>query len=146
VLLRFDPVREEVRVKEEVQAAFGEMMDISTDIDKAVIFSRDEVLASNMGEEAQKTAIKQAHELIRLAEARAAEMGSQPFTQLAVDTGAGHVFLSRELGSDGLTVIATGKKGSRVGLALYDLKTCLRDAGGTSAAEATKGRRKKGEQ
>jgi predicted regulator of Ras-like GTPase activity (Roadblock/LC7/MglB family) len=135
-----------VRVKEEFQAAFGEMMDISTDIDKAVIFSRDDVLASNMGEQAQKAAIKQAHELIRLAEARSVEMGSQPFTQLAVDTGAGYVFLSRELGSNGLTVIATGKKGSRVGLALYDLKTCLRDAGGASTAEATKGRRKKGEQ
>jgi predicted regulator of Ras-like GTPase activity (Roadblock/LC7/MglB family) len=135
-----------VRVKEEVQAAFEEMMDISTDIDKAVVFSRDGVLASNMGEQAQKIAVRQAHELVKLAEARAAEMGSQPFTQLAVDTGSGHVFLSRELKSDGLTVIATGKKGSRVGLALYDLKTCLRDAGDVPAAAAAKGRKKKGEQ
>ena len=133
-------------MKEEVQAAFGEMMDISTDIDKAVIFSREDVLASNMSEQAQKTAIKQARELVRLGDARAGEMGSQPFTQLAVDTGAGYVFLSRELKGDGLTVIATGKKGSRVGLALYDLKTCLRDAGGASTVEATKGRRKKGDQ
>jgi predicted regulator of Ras-like GTPase activity (Roadblock/LC7/MglB family) len=145
MLLRFDPPYEEVRVKEEVQSAFAEMMDISTDIDKAVVYTPDGVLASNMGEPAQKAAIKHAHELVRLAEARAAEMGSQPFTQLAVDTGAGYVFFSRELGSSGLAVIATGKKGSRIGLALYDLKTCLRDAGGAAAAQATKGRRKKGE-
>ena len=77
-------------------------MDISTDIDKAVVFSQAGVLASNMGEQAQKSAVRQAQELVRLAEARAAEMGSQPFTQLAVDTGSGYVFVSRELGSDGL--------------------------------------------
>jgi predicted regulator of Ras-like GTPase activity (Roadblock/LC7/MglB family) len=134
-----------VRVKEEVQAAFEEMMDISTDIDKAVVFSQAGILASNMGEQAQKNAIRQAQELVRLAEVRAAEMGSQPFTQLAVDTGSGYVFVSRELGGNGLTVLATGKKGSRVGLALYDLKTCLRDAGGAAEVQAAKGRKKKGE-
>jgi predicted regulator of Ras-like GTPase activity (Roadblock/LC7/MglB family) len=137
---------EEVRVKEDVQGAFEEMMDISTDIDKAVVFGDAGILASNMGEREQTSAVRQGVELVRLAEARAAEMGSQPFTQLAVDTGSGYVFVSRELGSDGLTVLATGKKGSRVGLALYDLKTCLRDAGGAAKAETTaKGRRKKGE-
>ena len=38
-----------------------------------------------------------------------------------------------------MTAVATGKKGSRVGLALYDLKTCLRDAreaAGTAAKRA----------
>ena len=79
-------------------------------------------------------------------EARAAEMGSQPFTQLAVDTGSGFVFLSRESGEEGLTIMATGKKGSRVGLALYDLKTCLRDAVGASAAKTPKGKKKRDEQ
>jgi predicted regulator of Ras-like GTPase activity (Roadblock/LC7/MglB family) len=134
-----------VRVKEEVQIAFEEMLDISTDIDKAVVFSQAGILASNMGEAAQKAAVAQAQDLIRLAEARAAEMGSQPFTQLAVDTGSGHVFLSREMGKDGLMVLATGKKGSRVGLALYDLKTCLRDAGSAATPAVAKGRRKKGD-
>jgi predicted regulator of Ras-like GTPase activity (Roadblock/LC7/MglB family) len=136
---------EEVRVKEEIEAAFEEMMDISTDIDKAVVYGQAGILASNMGEQEQKRAVRQAQELVRLAEARAAEMGAQPFTQLAVDTGSGYVFVSRELGSEGLTVLATGKKGSRVGLALYDLKTCLRDAGGAPAAQVAKGRKKKGE-
>jgi len=132
-------------MKKEVEAAFEEMMDISTDIDKAVIFSSSGVLASNMDEAAGKAAIDQAKELIRLAELRAAEMGSQSFTQLVVDTGAGFVFLARELGESPMTMLATGKKGSRVGLALYDLKTCLRDARGASAAPAPKTRKKKEE-
>ena len=76
-------------MKEEVQAAFAEMLDISTDIDKAVLFGPGGVLASNMAEEAQATAVAQASELVRLAEARAAEMGSQPFTQLVVETPVG---------------------------------------------------------
>jgi predicted regulator of Ras-like GTPase activity (Roadblock/LC7/MglB family) len=134
-----------VRVKQEVEAAFEEMMDISTDIDRAVIYNPAGILASNMTEEAQVAAVGQAQELVRLAEMRAAEMGSQPFTQIVVETPAGYVFLARELGDDGMTMLATGKKGSRVGLALYDLKTCLRDARGATAADAPKSRRKKEE-
>lgn len=133
-------------MKEEIEAAFEEMMDISTDIDRAVIYDRSGVVVSNMDEEEQEVAAKQARELVRLAETRAQEMGSQPFTQLAVDTGAGYVFVSRELGDDGLTVMATGKKGSRVGLVLYDLKTCLRDAVGAAMAETPKGKKKRGEE
>ena len=130
-------------MKEEVQAAFEEMMDISTDIDKAVVFGEKDVLASNLEGQALAKALDQARQLMRLAETRALEMGSQPFTQLAIDTGAGHVFLSRDAGTEPLAIMATGKKGSRVGLALYDLKTCLRDAASASSTEAPKGRKKK---
>lgn len=124
-------------MKEEVQAAFEEMMEISTDIDRAVIYGQDGVIVSNMDEGAQETAANQARELVRLAEGRAEEMGSEPFTQLAVDTGSGYVFVSREPGAEGLTILAIGKKGSRVGLVLYDLKTCLRDAVSASMGEAS---------
>jgi predicted regulator of Ras-like GTPase activity (Roadblock/LC7/MglB family) len=55
-------------------------------------------------------------------------MGSQPLSQLVVETSAGYVFMARENADNGMTVLATGRKGSRVGLVLYDLKTCLRDA------------------
>jgi predicted regulator of Ras-like GTPase activity (Roadblock/LC7/MglB family) len=136
---------EEVRVKQEVEAAFEEMMDISTDIDKAVVFGPAGILASNMGDETRKVAVSQAQELVRLGELRATEMGSQPFTQLVVETVSGYVFLARELGTDGMTMLATGKKGSRVGLALYDLRTCLRDARGATTVELPKSRRKKGD-
>jgi predicted regulator of Ras-like GTPase activity (Roadblock/LC7/MglB family) len=134
-----------VRVKQEVEAAFEEMLDISTDIDKAVIFSQAGILATNMSDEARGAAVGQAQELIRLGELRAAEMGSQPFTQLVVETPSGYVFLARESGPDGMVVLATGKKGSRVGLALYDLKTCLRDARGGTPADIPKGRKRKEE-
>ena len=113
-------------MKQQVEAAFAEMLDISTDIDKAVVFGPDGVIASNMTEPALSVAVTQAEELVRLGEASAAKAGSLPLTQLVVETPTGLVFLVRELGSDGMTALATGKKGSRVGLALYDLKTCLR--------------------
>jgi predicted regulator of Ras-like GTPase activity (Roadblock/LC7/MglB family) len=115
-------------MKQEVEAAFAEMLDISTDIDKAVVFGPEGVVATNMTEPALSATVSQAEELVRLGEASAAKAGSQPLTQLVVETPAGLVFLVRELLSGGMTAVATGKKGSRVGLALYDLKTCLRDA------------------
>jgi len=119
---------EEALMKEEVQSAFAEMLDISTDIDKAVLFDAAGVLASNMSEEAEAAAVAQATELSRLGEARAGEMGSQPFTQLVIEAPSGFVFLAREAVADGMTALATGRKGSRVGLVLYDLRTCMRDA------------------
>jgi predicted regulator of Ras-like GTPase activity (Roadblock/LC7/MglB family) len=115
-------------MKQEVEAAFAEMLDISTDIDKAVVFGPEGVVATNMSEPALSVAVVQAEELVHLGQAGAEKMGSQPLTQLVVETPAGLVFLVRELAPDGMTAVATGKKGSRVGLALYDLKTCLRDA------------------
>jgi hypothetical protein len=41
-----------------------------------------------------------------------------------------------------MVMLATGKKGSRVGLVLYDLRTCIRDAreamsAGTAEAKGT---------
>lgn len=115
-------------MKEEVQRAFMEVLDISTDIDKAVLFTPGEVLASNMTAEEKAVAVEQACELVRLSETRSAGMGSRPFTQLAIQTPEGYVFVSRELAEDGMTILATGKQGSHVGLVLYDLRTCLRDA------------------
>lgn len=115
-------------MKQEVQGAFAEMLDISTDIDKAVLFSPAGILASNMSEETQASAVTQAEELTRLGQSRAEDMGSQPLTQLVVETPEGYVFLARETAEDGMTILATGKKGSRVGLILYDLRTCMRDA------------------
>lgn len=129
-------------MKEGVQSAFAEMLDISTDIDKAVLFDQGGVLASNMSEEAQAVAVAQAVELTRLGEARAGEMGSQPFTQLVVEAPGGYVFLTREPVADGMTAIATGRSGSRVGLVLYDLRTCIRDAREAKGGEAVAGQPK----
>ncbi len=130
-------------MKQEVEAAFAEMLDISTDIDKAVVFGPEGVVATNMSEPALSAVVAQAEELVGLGQASAAKAGSQPLTQLVVETPAGLIFLVRELAPDGMTAVATGKKGSRVGLALYDLKTCLRDAreaaGSTTTIEEGEG-------
>jgi predicted regulator of Ras-like GTPase activity (Roadblock/LC7/MglB family) len=115
-------------MKQEMEAAFAEMLDISTDIDKAVVFGPSGVVATNMSEPALSASVAQAQELVRLGQQSAEKAGSQPLTQLVVETAGGLVFLVHETVADGLTAVATGKKGSRVGLALYDLKTCLRDA------------------
>jgi predicted regulator of Ras-like GTPase activity (Roadblock/LC7/MglB family) len=111
-----------------VETALKEMLDISSDIDKALLFGPNDVLASNMDSDAAGVAVVQARELVRLAALRAADMGSQPMTQLVVETSSGFVFLVREPAEEGLVAMATGKRSSRVGLALYDLKTCIRDA------------------
>lgn len=115
-------------MQQEVEAAFAEMLDISTDIDKAVVFGPTGVIASNMSEAVQAVAVAEAAELTRLGEESASHMGCQPLTQLVVETPQGLVFLVREPTPEGITALATGKRGSRVGLVLYDLKTCLRDA------------------
>jgi hypothetical protein len=104
-----------------------------------VLFGPSGVLASNMSDQTQTVALAQAGEIVRLGEARAAEMGSQPFTQLVVETPSGFVFFARELVADGMAMLATGKKGSRVGLVLYDLRTCMRDAREAMAVEGGKG-------
>ncbi len=124
-------------MKQEIEAAFGEMLDISTDIDKAVVFGPEGVLASNMSEPALSATVAQATVLVGLGQASAEKMGSQPLTQMVVEAPAGLVFLVREIAADGMTAVATGKKGSRIGLALYDLKTCLRDAREAAGKAAT---------
>jgi len=114
-------------MEEVVQRAFADMLDVSTDIDKAILFSDDRVLASNIPEEVQTAVLAQAHELVRLAESKAQEMGWPLPTQMVVETPSGYVFLVRELQQDGMSILATGKKRSHVGLVLYDLRACIRD-------------------
>lgn len=120
---------------QEVESAFAEMLDISTDIDRAILVGPDGVLASNIPEDMRDETVEQARELASLGEARAAEMGSQPLTQLVVEIPSGYVFFARETADDGMIMLATGKKGSRVGLVLYDLRTCMRDAREAITAE-----------
>ncbi|GAB4249554.1 MAG: hypothetical protein Kow00122_07070 [Thermoleophilia bacterium] len=115
-------------MKEQAEKAFKEMLDISTDIDKAVLFRGDEVVVSNFPESLQATMVGKAKELASLGAERAKDMGSSPLTQLVVETGGGSVFLVREVAEGGYGLLATGKKDSRIGLVFYDMKTCIRDA------------------
>jgi predicted regulator of Ras-like GTPase activity (Roadblock/LC7/MglB family) len=115
-------------VKEQAEKAFKEMLEISTDVDKAVLFAGDEVVVSNFSESLQGTMVKKAHELAAAGAGRAADMGSAPLTQMVVETTGGMVFLVREPQDGGMGILATAKKDSRIGLVFYDMKTCIRDA------------------
>jgi predicted regulator of Ras-like GTPase activity (Roadblock/LC7/MglB family) len=114
-------------MKPEAEKAFKEMLDISTDIDKALVLEGDTVVASNVASELEDRLVGWIRELVSLGGARAKEMGDQPLTQLVVETALGLVFVVRESAPGGMTVMATGRKGARVGLVLYDMKTCIRD-------------------
>ncbi|MHB0979365.1 MAG: hypothetical protein ACYC5Q_04680 [Thermoleophilia bacterium] len=115
-------------MKEQAEKAFKEMLEISTDVDKAVLFAGDEVVVSNFSESLQGTMVKKAHELAAAGAGRAADMGSAPLTQMVVETTGGMVFLVREPEDGGMGILATAKKDSRIGLVFYDMKTCIRDA------------------
>lgn len=115
-------------MKEQAEKAFKEMLEISTDVDKAVLFAGDEVVVSNFSESLQGTMVKKAHELAAAGAGRAADMGSAPLTQMVVETTGGMVFLVREPQDGGMGILATAKKDSRIGLVFYDMKTCIRDA------------------
>jgi predicted regulator of Ras-like GTPase activity (Roadblock/LC7/MglB family) len=115
-------------MKQQAEKAFQEMLDISTDLDKAVLFRGDEVIVSNFPESLQSAMVAKARELGALGAQKAEEMGGSPLTQLVVETDMGSVFLVREADQSGMGVLATGKKDSRIGLVFYDMKTCIRDS------------------
>jgi predicted regulator of Ras-like GTPase activity (Roadblock/LC7/MglB family) len=121
-------MRKEWSMKEQADKAFQEMLDISTDLDKAILFRGDEVIVSNFPESLQASMVAKAKELAALGEQQGKDMGGSPLTQLVVETGTGSVFVVREATEGGMGVLATGKKDSRVGLVFYDMKTCIRDA------------------
>lgn len=123
-------------MKDQIEKAFQEMLDISTDIHRAMLFLGDQVLASNFPEGLHPTMLAKAGELSQLGAQRAAAMGSSPLTQLVIESGAGTVFLVREAKDAGMAVFATCKKDSRIGLVFYDMKTCIRDAQEEPEAEA----------
>jgi len=114
--------------QEQAEKAFAEMLEISTDLDKAVLFSGDQIIVSNFSQPLQATMVAKAKELGVLGQQRGTEMGGSPLTQLMVETAGGMVFLVREAKGEGMGVLATGKKDSRIGLVFYDMKTCIRDA------------------
>ena len=114
-------------MKQQAEKAFKEMLEISTDVDKAILFSGDEVLASNLPEALWAPMVEKAREISAVGGRRALEMGAGPLTQLVIESKGGSVFLVQEGDAEGLAILATGKRGSRIGLLFYDMRTCLRD-------------------
>jgi predicted regulator of Ras-like GTPase activity (Roadblock/LC7/MglB family) len=122
-------------MKEQAEKAFQEMMDISTDLDKAVLFAGEAVVVSNFPQSLQVAMVAKAKELASLGNQRATDMKTAPLTQLVVESAGGSVFLVMEAKAGGMGILATGKKDSRIGLVFYDMKTCIRDAQETEEAE-----------
>ena len=114
-------------MNERAEKALQEMLDISTDIDKAVVYAGDEILAANFPVDIRKDMVDRAQELGKLGGERSQGMGAGELTQLMVQTDQGCIFLVRETEGQNMGILATGKKDSRVGLVFYDMKTCLRD-------------------
>ena len=122
-------------MKERAEDAFKEMLEISTDLDKAVLYSGDAVIVSNFPESLQATMVAKARELAALGAQHGSDMGAAPLTQLMVETDGGMVFLVREADAGGLALLATGVRDSRIGLVFYDMKTCMRDSRGPATAD-----------
>jgi predicted regulator of Ras-like GTPase activity (Roadblock/LC7/MglB family) len=106
------------------QTALAELMEISSQIETAVLFGADgEVVASTLTDERAKQIAASARALFE--EAGRAGMGE--LTHLEAVTGDGSLFVVRE--GDLLAAVSTSS-GSQptAGLIFYDLKACLRKA------------------
>ena len=75
-------------MKEQAEKAFQEMLDISTDIDKAVLFPATVRWSSPTSQRACRPPWSaKAEELAALGDQRATDMGSSALTQLVVESG-----------------------------------------------------------
>ncbi len=107
--------------------ALADLTEISSQIEAAVLFDEQgEVLGSTLaGEEAARALVRGAVELLEGAAAFRAADGE--VTQLEASTPEGSVFVVLD---GGLRIVATTAAEPTVGLVFYDLKSCLRGAGG----------------
>ena len=103
-------------------AALGELTEISTQIEVAVLFGADgKVVAATIPEERAAQLATSAKALLE----QAAQIGGGELTQLEAATADGSLFVVR----DGSTMIAASTSGDpTAGLVFYDLKSALRAA------------------
>jgi predicted regulator of Ras-like GTPase activity (Roadblock/LC7/MglB family) len=105
--------------------ALADLVEISSQIEAAVLLAADGgVEATTLADSAR------ADQLARLAQdvvAGAEALDSREATQIEVALLDGSVFVVR---SEGRTILATTRPDPTVGLVLYDLRSCLRNAAG----------------
>jgi len=106
-------------------AALGRLREISSQVRTAVIFERGgKVVGSTLADEQRAKGVAgEAEALLNEAEQRRDDATGE-FAQLEVALQAGSVFVVRD--GDRL-IAATTQPEPTVGLAFYDLKSCLRD-------------------
>jgi predicted regulator of Ras-like GTPase activity (Roadblock/LC7/MglB family) len=105
--------------------ALADLVEISSQIEAVVLLGEDgAVEATTLSDESGAT------ELARLAQeivAGAAGLDEREATQIEVALLVGSVFVVR---SEGRVILATTRPDPTVGLVLYDLRSCLRNASG----------------
>jgi predicted regulator of Ras-like GTPase activity (Roadblock/LC7/MglB family) len=111
--------------------ALSDLIEISSQIEAAVLLGADGgIEATTLGDSGR------AEELGRLAQevvAGAAALDERDATQVELALLEGSVFVVR---SEGRTILATTRQDPTVGLVLYDLRSCLRSAAGSSPTKA----------
>jgi hypothetical protein len=101
-----------------VPAAFSDLMEISSQIEAAIVLDRDETLTSSLAD--QQRSVELARAVRRLV--GAAEKPRARIKQIEVALPEGHVFAVRK--GDRL-IGAVTEADPPSGLVLYDLRTCL---------------------
>jgi predicted regulator of Ras-like GTPase activity (Roadblock/LC7/MglB family) len=124
-------------------AALAELIEISSQVEAAVLFSTDgSVIASTLGDDGRAADLATAaRRLFETAEEGEREgPGARPLIQLEAATLDGSVFVVRD--GERLIAATTGPEPT-VGLVFYDLKTCLRQTAQPVEAPKPKRARKK---
>jgi len=109
-------------------AALADLIEISSQVEAAVLFSIDgSVIASTLGDDVRTAGFVSAtrHLYEAADEGERGGPGARPLTQLEASTLDGSVFVVRQ--DDRLIAATTGPEPT-VGLVFYDLKTGLRQA------------------
>jgi predicted regulator of Ras-like GTPase activity (Roadblock/LC7/MglB family) len=111
----------------DVSAELAELLEISSQIEAAVLFRPGGELVGSTVPDEGRTAklVRTARDLVAAAEEARDE--GEPLTQIEVSTREGSVFVVR--GADVSIAAATATEPT-VGLVFYDLKSCLRRAEG----------------
>ena len=116
-----------MKLYESADKAFKEMLDISTDIDKAILYTGQTVIASNFPESLNAVMIAKGQQLAAMGDfARATDMKSA-LTQLVVDAGQSWHGVLRA-GSRGRWIGRSDHRQERqpYRFGLYDMKTHAR--------------------
>ena len=120
----------------EPSAALAELIEISSQIESAVMFGADgKVVAATIPDERAAQVAASAKALLE----QAAQIGDGELTQIEASTSAGSLFVVK----DGTTMIAASTSAEpTAGLVFYDLKECLRAVAKPPAKPAAKPRPK----
>lgn len=124
----------DVNVTSTARDALQDLLDVSPQVEAALIMSRDGAPLADSLEGRGPVAERLARigvKLLEETERARTELGREPVTQCEVATGDGHVFL---VGDAERVVLAVTGVDPTVGLVFYDMKTALRSVRESAAS------------